>query len=244
MRKRTRRHSVARFEGVIARPVIVQGKQIVMSDEQCNVVAASARAGLTVVSGGPGTGKTSIVVAIMRLMVRLGVDPSQIALTAPTGKAAYRMGECVGESLTRIERLDSGRPGAPRCASRARDDSSHARLLARFRALPPSSQQPAFGEGGDRRRRIDARRHLDGTTDERDSARRAADPARRCEPIAVGRRRFGVPRSRPVRRGRCWSARHGLDAARSESSDEEREQRRPIHFARGPVDQRRRYQIS
>ena len=95
------------LQGVIARPVIVQGKQIVMSDEQCNVVAASARTGLTVVSGGPGTGKTSIIVAIMRLMVRLGVDPSQIALAAPTGKAAYRMGECIGESLTRIERLDS-----------------------------------------------------------------------------------------------------------------------------------------
>src|ERR1039458_7319149 len=95
------------LQAVIARPVIVQGKQIVMSDEQCNVVAASARTGLTVVSGGPGTGKTSIIVAIMRLMVRLGVDPSQIALAAPTGKAAYRMGECIGESLTRIERLDS-----------------------------------------------------------------------------------------------------------------------------------------
>jgi len=92
---------------VIARPVIVQGKQIVMSDEQCSVVTASARGGLTVVSGGPGTGKTLIVVAIMRLMVRLGVDPSQIALTAPTGKAAYRMGECVGESLTRIEQRDA-----------------------------------------------------------------------------------------------------------------------------------------
>ena len=78
-----------------------------MSDEQCRVVTASARAGLTVVSGGPGTGKTSIVVAIMRLMVRLGIDPSQIVLTAPTGKAAYRMGECVNESLSRIEQRDA-----------------------------------------------------------------------------------------------------------------------------------------
>jgi exodeoxyribonuclease V alpha subunit len=92
---------------VIARPVIVQGKRIAMSDEQCRVITASARAGLTVISGGPGTGKTSIVVAIMRLMVRLGVDPSQIALTAPTGKAAYRMGECISESLTRIEERDA-----------------------------------------------------------------------------------------------------------------------------------------
>ncbi len=95
------------LQDVIARPVIVQGKRIVMSEEQRSVVSASARAGLTVISGGPGTGKTSIVVAIMRLMVRLGVDPSQIALTAPTGKAAYRMGECVSESLTRIEDRDA-----------------------------------------------------------------------------------------------------------------------------------------
>ncbi len=95
------------LQDVIARPVIVQGKRIVMSDEQCRVVTASARAGLTVISGGPGTGKTSIIVAIMRLMVRLGVDPSEISLTAPTGKAAYRMGECVSESLTRIEQRDA-----------------------------------------------------------------------------------------------------------------------------------------
>ncbi len=94
------------LKDVIARPVIVQGKQIVMSDEQCKVVAASARAGLTVVSGGPGTGKTSIIVAILRFMVRLGVEPSRIAMAAPTGKAAYRMGECVKESLLRIEQRD------------------------------------------------------------------------------------------------------------------------------------------
>jgi len=91
---------------VIERPVIAQGQQIVMSDEQRSVIEASARAGLTVISGGPGTGKTSIVVAIMRLMVRLGVAPSDIALTAPTGKAANRMSECVIESLTRIEQRD------------------------------------------------------------------------------------------------------------------------------------------
>ena len=82
----------AALQDVIARPVIVQGEQIVLTDEQCKVVAASARTGLTVVSGGPGTGKTSIVVAIMRLMVRMGVEPSKIVLAAPTGKAALSNG--------------------------------------------------------------------------------------------------------------------------------------------------------
>ncbi len=79
---------------------------IAMSEEQRHAVAAAARAGLTVISGGPGTGKTSIIVAIMRLMVRLGIDPSHILIAAPTGKAAYRMGECIRESLSRIEQSD------------------------------------------------------------------------------------------------------------------------------------------
>jgi exodeoxyribonuclease V alpha subunit len=91
---------------VFSRPVIVEGREIVMSEEQRRAVAAAARAGLTVISGGPGTGKTSIIVAIMRLMVRLGIEPSQILLAAPTGKAGYRMGECIRESLTRIGMSD------------------------------------------------------------------------------------------------------------------------------------------
>ncbi len=96
----------AALDDVFSRPVIVEGRAIGMSEEQRHAVAASARTGLTVISGGPGTGKTSIIVAIMRLMVRLGIDASHILLAAPTGKAAYRMGECIRESLTRIEKGD------------------------------------------------------------------------------------------------------------------------------------------
>ena len=50
---------------------------------------------LTIITGGPGTGKTSTVVAILRLMMRLGVPPEEIALAAPTGKAAHRIGESI-----------------------------------------------------------------------------------------------------------------------------------------------------
>src|SRR6202158_5113202 len=96
----------AGMDDVCSRPVVVEGRVIAMSEEQRHAVAAAARAGLTLISGGPGTGKTSIIVAIMRLMVRLGIDPSHILLAAPTGKAAYRMGECIRESLTRIEKGD------------------------------------------------------------------------------------------------------------------------------------------
>jgi len=54
----------------------------------------------TVVTGGPGTGKTSIVRALLRCLVRLGVPTERIALAAPTGRAAQRMKES----------LQSGRP--------------------------------------------------------------------------------------------------------------------------------------
>ncbi|MFO0661770.1 MAG: AAA family ATPase [Polyangiaceae bacterium] len=66
-----------------------------LSDEQQMAVAVAARAPLAVLTGGPGTGKTSIVVGILRVLARLGVKPEQIALAAPTGRAAYRLGEAI-----------------------------------------------------------------------------------------------------------------------------------------------------
>ena len=51
---------------------------------------------LCVVSGGPGTGKTHTVAAIVALLTELGIVlPNRIALAAPTGKAAARLQEAV-----------------------------------------------------------------------------------------------------------------------------------------------------
>ena len=51
---------------------------------------------LCVVSGGPGTGKTHTVAAIVALLLELGlVLPNRLALAAPTGKAAARLQEAV-----------------------------------------------------------------------------------------------------------------------------------------------------
>ncbi|HUO04252.1 MAG TPA: exodeoxyribonuclease V subunit alpha [Candidatus Binataceae bacterium] len=72
---------------------------VALSQEQRAAVAGSARSGLTVISGGPGTGKTTIVGAIVQTLAQLGVDPTEIALAAPTGKAAFRMGECVRAAI-------------------------------------------------------------------------------------------------------------------------------------------------
>ena len=85
-------------EDVVAR-VVADPTGVALSDEQQAAVAAAARERLTLVSGGPGTGKTSIVLALLQTFLRLGLTPRDIALAAPTGKAADRMGEAVGQVL-------------------------------------------------------------------------------------------------------------------------------------------------
>lgn len=71
------------------------------AEQEAAVLAAVSRR-LTVVSGGPGTGKTTIALAVVRAFVRLGVPPTALALTAPTGKAANRLEESVKAGLGRL----------------------------------------------------------------------------------------------------------------------------------------------
>jgi exodeoxyribonuclease V alpha subunit len=61
------------------------------SAEQRAAVAAVLARHLGIISGGPGTGKTTTVLALVRTLVRVGVSPTEIALGAPTGKAASRL---------------------------------------------------------------------------------------------------------------------------------------------------------
>ena len=67
------------------------------SDDPVRVAARTAVCRrICVVSGGPGTGKTTIAAAIVALLLDLGlVAPARIALAAPTGKAAARLQEAV-----------------------------------------------------------------------------------------------------------------------------------------------------
>ena len=62
-----------------------------------------------VISGGPGTGKTSTATALLRSMVRLGVNPTKIKLTAPTGRAAQRLGESLKQQMEGIDLSDADR---------------------------------------------------------------------------------------------------------------------------------------
>jgi exodeoxyribonuclease V alpha subunit len=66
---------------------------------------------LTLISGGPGTGKTSIVLTLLRCVVRGGVSPDRIALAAPTGRAAQRLTEAVRLGLQSLPQA-AGSPDA------------------------------------------------------------------------------------------------------------------------------------
>jgi exodeoxyribonuclease V alpha subunit len=73
--------------------------------------ATAARQRLTVIAGGPGTGKTTTVARLLALLDdqarATGRQPPLVALAAPTGKAAARLQEAVRAEVERLD-LDAG----------------------------------------------------------------------------------------------------------------------------------------
>ena len=67
-----------------------------LGTEQQAAVRAAVEHNLTVITGGPGTGKTTIVCSILRaLLKKTGLEVADVALAAPTGRAGQRMGEAL-----------------------------------------------------------------------------------------------------------------------------------------------------
>jgi exodeoxyribonuclease V alpha subunit len=64
--------------------------------EQREALRAALARPLTVVTGGPGTGKTALLAGIVRGLRALGLGAEDIALAAPTGRAANRIAESLG----------------------------------------------------------------------------------------------------------------------------------------------------
>jgi exodeoxyribonuclease V alpha subunit len=76
--------------------------RIRLAPEQEEAVALAVRSKCVIVTGGPGTGKTTIIRAIINAMRTLG---QKIELAAPTGRAAKRMSEATGRPARTIHRL-------------------------------------------------------------------------------------------------------------------------------------------
>lgn len=79
-----------------------RGRGVVLSSEQLAAVAAIAGQSCSVLTGGPGCGKTTTIKALVSLLRAMG---RSIMLAAPTGRAAQRMSEVIGMEARTIHRL-------------------------------------------------------------------------------------------------------------------------------------------
>ncbi|MDD3745762.1 MAG: ATP-dependent RecD-like DNA helicase [Anaerostipes sp.] len=92
--------SPSEVETMIGR--IESNSDITFAPEQKEALEAIARYGIVILTGGPGTGKTTTINGIIQYFEQEGAD---IRLAAPTGRAAKRMTEATGVEATTIHRM-------------------------------------------------------------------------------------------------------------------------------------------
>lgn len=81
---------------------------LTLTQEQRGAIQAALTEKIAVVTGGPGTGKTTTLRSIVALVSKYG---GRVALAAPTGRAAKRLSEATGVAASTIHRLLELRPG-------------------------------------------------------------------------------------------------------------------------------------
>lgn len=81
---------------------------IIFAPKQKEAIESSLKEKIMILTGGPGTGKTTIIRAILTIYRKLG---RKVLLCAPTGRAAKRLSETSGEEAKTIHRLLEYKPG-------------------------------------------------------------------------------------------------------------------------------------
>ena len=94
--------AIRRIETEKALEWVQKSLDMTLAERQVAAVRRAVEDKVLVITGGPGTGKTTIINAILKIFMRIGVA---VMLAAPTGRAAKRMAEATGHEAKTIHRL-------------------------------------------------------------------------------------------------------------------------------------------
>lgn len=119
----------ALHETLVKNPLLPHGPEappLALATRQKWALAAALHARVFVLSGGPGTGKTTWTTSWLRALLRLpGTDPERVRLCAPTGRAAQRLQESIR----------AGMEGLPEGARAHFDDTARAMPVSTLHTL-------------------------------------------------------------------------------------------------------------
>ncbi|MFI8748098.1 exodeoxyribonuclease V subunit alpha [Pseudomonas sp. NPDC077186] len=124
----------ARLATLFPEPLILAGERL--TDWQKLACALAAQGRFTLITGGPGTGKTTTVVRLLALLQEAAMAtgaPLRLSLAAPTGKAAARLTESIGAQVASLPMADAVRQQIPSTVTTlhrllgSRPDSRHFR---------------------------------------------------------------------------------------------------------------------
>ncbi|MCU1719468.1 exodeoxyribonuclease V subunit alpha [Pseudomonas sp. 5P_3.1_Bac2] len=103
-----------RLQQLFPEPLVLDGERL--TDWQKLACALASRSRFTLITGGPGTGKTTTVVRLLALLQEAAMNtgaPLRLSLAAPTGKAAARLTESIGAQVASLPVSDAVRGQIP-----------------------------------------------------------------------------------------------------------------------------------
>ncbi|WAG80935.1 exodeoxyribonuclease V subunit alpha [Metapseudomonas furukawaii] len=124
----------SRLATLFPEPLVLEGERL--TDWQKLACALAARGRFTLITGGPGTGKTTTVVRLLALLQEAAMAagaPLRLSLAAPTGKAAARLTESIGGQVASLPVAEAVRAQIPTTVTTlhrllgSRPDSRHFR---------------------------------------------------------------------------------------------------------------------